>query len=61
MGQMNSMKRGEVWIVNLDPTIGSEIKKARPCVIISRDGLGKFPIRVVIPITEWKDHYAEME
>ena len=29
------MKRGEVWLVNLDPTIASEIKKSRPCVIVS--------------------------
>jgi len=27
--------RGEVWLVNLDPTIGSEIRKSRPCVIVS--------------------------
>jgi mRNA interferase MazF len=29
------VKRGEIWIVNLDPTIGSEIKKSRPCVVVS--------------------------
>lgn len=29
------MKRGEIWLVNLDPTVGSEIRKARPCVVIS--------------------------
>ena len=29
------MKRGEVWLVNLDPTVGSEIQKTRPCVVIS--------------------------
>ena len=29
------MKRGEIWLVNLDPTIGSELKKSRPCVIVS--------------------------
>jgi mRNA interferase MazF len=29
------VKRGEVWLVNLDPTVGSEIKKTRPCVVIS--------------------------
>lgn len=29
------MKRGEIWLVNLDPTVGSEIKKSRPCVVIS--------------------------
>jgi mRNA interferase MazF len=27
--------RGEIWLVNLDPTVGSEIKKSRPCVVIS--------------------------
>lgn len=29
------MTRGEIWLVNLDPTVGSEIEKSRPCVIIS--------------------------
>jgi mRNA interferase MazF len=27
--------RGEIWLVNLDPTIGSEIQKSRPCVVVS--------------------------
>ena len=29
------VKRGEIWLIDLDPTIGSEIRKTRPCVIIS--------------------------
>lgn len=29
------VKRGEIWLVNLDPTVGSEIQKSRPCVIVS--------------------------
>lgn len=29
------MKRGDIWLVNLDPTAGSEIKKSRPCVVVS--------------------------
>ena len=29
------MKRGDVWLVNLDPTVGSEINKPRPCVVVS--------------------------
>jgi mRNA interferase MazF len=29
------VKRGEIWLVNLDPTVGSEVKKSRPCVIVS--------------------------
>jgi mRNA interferase MazF len=29
------VRRGEIWLVNLDPTVGSEIKKMRPCVVVS--------------------------
>jgi mRNA interferase MazF len=29
------VRRGEIWLVNFDPTVGSEIQKSRPCVIIS--------------------------
>jgi mRNA interferase MazF len=29
------VKRGEIWLVNLDPTVGSGIRKARPCLVIS--------------------------
>ena len=53
------MVRGEVWQINLDPTIGAEIKKARPVVIVSSDTIGILPLRVVIPITDWKNHYQQ--
>ena len=36
------MKRGEIWLVNLDPTLGSEIKKTRPCVIVSPPELNQY-------------------
>ena len=52
------MKRGEIWLVNLDPTIGSEIRKTRPAVIISSDLVGIFPLKVVVPLTDWKDRYS---
>jgi mRNA interferase MazF len=29
------IRRGEIWLVNLDPTVGSEIQKTRPCVVVS--------------------------
>jgi len=32
---VRKLKRGEIWLVNLDPTVGSEIQKTRPCVVIS--------------------------
>ncbi len=43
------MKRGEIWLINLDPTIGAEIRKTRPAVIVNRDGLGVLPLRVIVP------------
>ncbi len=52
------MHRGDVWLINLDPTVGAEIKKTRPAVIVNDDAVGILPLRVIVPITEWKDHYA---
>jgi mRNA interferase MazF len=40
--------------------VGAEIRKERPAVIISNDTIGKLPLKVVIPITEWKEPYAEV-
>jgi mRNA interferase MazF len=53
------MLRGEIWLVNLDPTIGSEIKKTRPAVIVSSDLVGILPLKVIVPFTDWKDRYAQ--
>ncbi len=52
------MRRGEVWLINLDPTVGAEIRKTRPAVIVSEDAIGILPLRVVVPLTEWKARYA---
>jgi len=47
-----------IVLVNLDPTIGSEIKKTRPCVIISPDEMNKYLQTVIIaPMTSQSKHY----
>lgn len=51
------MNQGEVWLIDLDPTIGAEIEKTRPAVIVNDNLLGKLPLKVVIPITDWKDRF----
>ena len=49
---MPSPKRGDVYLVNLDPTIGSEIKKTRPAVIIQNDVGNQYsPVTIIAPIT----------
>ena len=42
----------------LDPTIGAEIQKTRPVVVVSSDAIGVLPIKLIAPLTEWKDRYA---
>lgn len=42
------IKRGEIWWVSLDPTQGSEIKKTRPCVVLSHDTLNRLRRTVVV-------------
>lgn len=46
------VKRGEIWLVNLDPTVGSEIQKTRPCVVVSPPELNDHLRTVIVaPMT----------
>lgn len=47
-----------MWLVSFDPTIGSEIRKTRPAVVISSDAVGRLPVKLVAPVTDWKGHYS---
>ena len=50
--------RGEVWLVNFDPAVGAEIQKLRPALVVSLDAIGRLPLRLVVPLTDWKPQYA---
>ena len=44
-----TISKGDLWLVNLDPTVGDEIRKLRPAIVVSRDALGVLALRVVVP------------
>ena len=56
------MKRGEVWWVNFDSSVGGEIQKKRPAVIVSNDAANKFLNRVqVVSLTSNTEHLYPSE
>ena len=47
------MKTGEIYLVNLDPTIGDEIKKKRPVVVLNGGHEKHLRLAIVVPVTTW--------
>jgi mRNA interferase MazF len=54
------MFRGEVWTMSLEKTPRASGGKTRPVVIVSSDSLGTLPLRVVVPLVDWKKDYASV-
>lgn len=49
--------RGEIWLVDLEPTKGEEMQKARPAVIVSSDNIGGLNVKLAAPIRAWKNMF----
>ena len=61
MARITILKRGMVVDVNLDPTLGSETGKIRPCVIVTNNIYNeRVPVIQVVPITEWSSKKAQI-
>ncbi len=54
---MTKPSRGQVWRVRFDPSVGEEMQKTRPAVVMTEEGIGKLPLQIVVPITEWDPRY----
>ena len=59
MGKSMNINQGEIWMVNFEPSVGSEIQKLRPAIVVNDDRIGRFGIKIVVPITQWKEHYID--
>ncbi|WP_165227010.1 type II toxin-antitoxin system PemK/MazF family toxin [Aquisphaera insulae] len=57
MAAAHRPSRGEIRLVDFDPAVGAEIRKIRPALVISMDTIGRLPLRLIVPITDWKPQY----
>ncbi len=51
-------ERGEIWMVNFQPSKGAEIDKIRPAIVMNDNTMGRLPLKFVVPLTDWKPHYS---
>lgn len=56
---MKNPKRKEIWLVEFEPKRGAEIAKTRPAIVVSIPETGHLPLRMIVPITDWKPQYGE--
>jgi mRNA interferase MazF len=54
------MRRGEIWLYNANPTLGDELSKIRPAIIVNSDDIGTLRLKVIVPITGWNDAFTEV-
>ena len=52
-----NIKQGEIWEVEFFPNVGSEIGKRRPALVINYDGMGKLPLKTIVPLTNYSKSY----
>jgi mRNA interferase MazF len=54
------MRRGEIWLYNANPTIGDELSKIRPAIIVNSDDIGTLRLKVIVPITGWNETFTDV-
>ncbi|MBW4422464.1 MAG: type II toxin-antitoxin system PemK/MazF family toxin [Myxacorys californica WJT36-NPBG1] len=54
------MRRGQIWLYNSNPSVGDEIIKVRPAVIVGNNEVGTLRLKIVTPITNWDDAFTRV-
>jgi len=44
-------------MIRFDPSVGAEIQKVRPAVVVNVQSVGRLPLRIIVPLTDWKPAY----
>jgi mRNA interferase MazF len=60
MAKAQQPQRGEVWMVQFDPSVGAEIRKVRPALVVSLNTVGRLPLRIVVPLTDWQSAFTQL-
>ncbi len=53
----DSPTRDDLWLIRLPRAVGAELQRDRPVVVISSPALDAVPVRIVVPLTTWRDQY----
>ncbi|MDE2902073.1 MAG: type II toxin-antitoxin system PemK/MazF family toxin [Chloroflexota bacterium] len=53
----DSPSRGELWLVRLPRAVGAELQRDRPAIVISSPAIDALHVRIVVPLTTWRDEY----
>lgn len=56
----SQIAQGDIWWVDFNPTIGKEIKKTRPAIVIDSEGFGYDEMRIVLPFSSVKDYNKDL-
>jgi mRNA interferase MazF len=54
------MLRGQIWLYNSNPSIGDEISKIRPAIIVNNDEIGILRLKIVVPVTGWSNTFEDV-
>ncbi len=57
---MTNIKQGDIWLIDFNPVIGSEMKKLRPAIVLNRNFDIGLDLKIVVPLTSWKSAFKDI-
>ncbi len=54
------IRQGQIWLIDFNPTIGDEISKIRPALVVDMDFNHTLDLRTIVPITSWQEKFKNI-